>query len=96
MLTRELSPGTGLVLDPCNSVHTFFMRYPIDVLFTGSDGEVMAVVSEMRPWRITRIHRGARYAVELPAGTARRAGVEPGDALDLQPVGNATGAHSEE
>ena len=80
---RELPAGHGLAITPCNSIHMFFMRFPIDVAFLAKEGTVKRVYHELRPWRISRIVRGARTAVELPAGTLEAAGVEPGAALQL-------------
>lgn len=76
-----LPEGHGLWIEPCNSVHMFFVRFPIDVVFAGADGRVVAVEHGLRPWRATRIHRGARVALELPAGTAARTGTVAGDRL---------------
>jgi uncharacterized membrane protein (UPF0127 family) len=63
-----LARGDALVLEPAAQVHTVGMRYAIDVVFCDEQGSVLHVVRRMRPWRITRWVRGARYAVELPSG----------------------------
>jgi uncharacterized membrane protein (UPF0127 family) len=85
---RGLEPGTGMLIDAAPSVHMFFMRFPIDVVFLDRDRKVVGVRHELRPWRVA----GARHAVaalELPAGTAAAAGVEEGDVLVLEPIENA-------
>lgn len=82
--TSGIAEGEGLVIDPCNSVHTFWMGYPIDVVFTDGEGEVVEVVEDLRPWRATRMVRNARLAVELPSGTA--SGVRRGDRLRFDPA----------
>lgn len=64
-----LIPGQGIVIEPAGQVHTFGMTYAIDVVFCERSGAVLHIVGEMRPWRVTRWVRGARYAIELPAGT---------------------------
>src|ERR687897_3899365 len=64
---NELRPGEGLLLRPASSVHTFFMRFPIDAVFLDGDLRVLAVRPEVPPWR-TAGHRGARAVLELPAG----------------------------
>jgi uncharacterized membrane protein (UPF0127 family) len=79
---RELPVGEGLLLQPAPSVHMFFMRFPIDVVFCDRDLRVVDVRSNLRPWR-TASKRGARAALELPAGEAARRGVEVGDVLEL-------------
>ena len=83
MFRRELPAGHGLALTPCNSIHMFFMRIPLDVVFLSREGTVVRVYHGIRPWRVSRIVRGAHTAVELPAGTLRRAGVDTGAHLRL-------------
>jgi uncharacterized protein len=73
----KLEPGTGMLLSPEPSVHTFFMRFPIDVVFLDKAKTIVKVVDDLRPWRAA----GARKAVaalELPAGAAEAAGLRAG------------------
>ena len=77
---RGLESGEGLLLRPASSVHTFFMRFAIDVIFVGREGEVLKVAKGVPPWR-TAAARGARAVVELPAGEAGRRGIRAGDRL---------------
>jgi uncharacterized membrane protein (UPF0127 family) len=94
MLTRGLGlmgqaalpQGSGLVIDPCTSIHMFFMRFAIDALYVAQDGAVLRVVERLRPWRLGPIILRSRYVVELPAGTAERTGTQPGDILRVEPV----------
>jgi len=79
---RELAPGGGLLLRPSGSVHTCFMRFPIDIVFLDGELEVVAVSPSVRPWR-ARAKRGARAVLELPAGEAVRVGVFRGDRLTV-------------
>ena len=82
LLGRDrLQVGEALVIDPCNSVHTLFMRFAIDVAFVDASGRVLRMVPELRPWRVTRIHPAARRVIELAAGALARAGVREGDVL---------------
>ena len=64
-----LEAGRGLWLEPCNSIHMFFMRFPIDVLFLDRQRRVKKVMLGLKPWRVSPIVFGARTVVELPAGT---------------------------
>ena len=75
-----LPSGEGLLLRPAASIHTAFMRFAIDVVFLNRANEVVKVVHELRPWRTTSC-RGARAALELPAGEAAKRGLRPGVAL---------------
>ncbi|KJS10621.1 MAG: hypothetical protein JL56_12300 [Desulfotomaculum sp. BICA1-6] len=61
--------GSALVLEPCRQVHTFFMRFPIDVIFVNGRGAVLHVMTDVPPRRISPYVRGAQKVVELPAGT---------------------------
>lgn len=65
----ELNAGEGLLLAPAAQVHTFGMRYSIDVLFIDGSGRVLHRVLAMRPNRMSRLVRGSRYVLELPCGT---------------------------
>ena len=86
---RALPEGGGLVIDPCTSIHMFFMRFAIDALYVAPNGMVVRVVHRLRPWRVGPISLSSRYVVELPAGTAARTGTEKGDQLRVEPVVDA-------
>ncbi|HEV3233059.1 MAG TPA: DUF192 domain-containing protein [Candidatus Dormibacteraeota bacterium] len=60
---------SALLLEPCNQIHMFFMRFAIDVLFLDRSGRVKRVMLNLKPWRISPLVFGARSVVELPAGT---------------------------
>jgi len=75
---KELPPGEGIVLRPGWSVHTFFMRFPIDVVFVDADQVVVKIVPDLGPWK-TATRRGARDVVELAAGECARRGLRVGD-----------------
>ena len=79
--TRDLPTGHGLFLVPCQSIHMFFMSIPLDVAFVDSAGFVVALVSRIRPWRMSRMYPLALGALELPAGTFESAGLKKGDRL---------------
>ena len=81
---RELPPGDGILLRPASSVHTWFMRFPIDVVFVDRDLRVLKVVPELRPWRFAG-RRRAKATIELAAGEAARRGIEPGVRLLTTP-----------
>ncbi|MBI5270514.1 MAG: DUF192 domain-containing protein [Burkholderiales bacterium] len=82
LATPQLDDPSGLWIAPCNSVHTFGMRYPIDVLFLARDGAVQRVVPGLRPWRAAGCRR-AHATLELRAGLAARLHLTPGRRLAL-------------
>ena len=88
MGTKSLTEGEGLVILPCNSIHTHFMRFPIDVLYVSRDLEVVHVDQDMAPWRFGRIHRKAHFVIELPAGTAAATRTEVGDRIAVSGTEN--------
>jgi uncharacterized membrane protein (UPF0127 family) len=83
---RGLEPGEGLLIKPTNSVHMFFMRFAIDVVFVDRDLAVRKIVEKLRPWRMAGC-RGARAALELPAGAAGRYGITVGERLSMEASG---------
>lgn len=86
LLGRDgLEPGEGMLIDRAGSVHMFFMRFAIDVVFLDRDWKVVAVRHSLRPWRVAGARR-AVAALELPAGTVAAVGVREGDVLTLEYV----------
>lgn len=79
----SLAEGQALWITPCASVHTAGMRFAIDVAFLDASGRVLRRYDALRPWRGTRLVRGAVGALELPAGTLARTDTRVGDVLDL-------------
>ena len=79
---RTLPAGEGLLLTPAPSVHTAFMRFPIDVVFLDRQLEVVKVVEQLRPWRMASARR-ARLTLELATGEASARGIAVGDQLEL-------------
>ena len=76
----ELRSDEGILLRPAASVHTFFMRFPIDVVFLDEEKVVVGIEPSLAPWK-TAGRRGARAVVELAAGECDRRGVQVGERL---------------
>jgi uncharacterized membrane protein (UPF0127 family) len=84
LLGRDgLPAGEAMVLDPCRSIHTWFMRFPIDVLFLDATGEIVAARERVRPFGYASGTRRARLTIELPAGATREAGLSVGSRLRI-------------
>jgi uncharacterized protein len=81
---NELTADEGLLIRPAGSVHTFFMRFAIDVVFLDRNDGVVKVVSGLRPWRVAAARR-ARRVLELSEGVCARAGLAVGMRLELVP-----------
>ena len=81
----SLPKGQGLLIVPCEAVHTFGMKFPIDVLFLSGKRKVLKVRREMGKRRIAVCLR-AHSVLELPAGVAEATGTQPGDQLEFQKV----------
>lgn len=79
-----LFPGEGLLLAPCNAVHSCFMRFPFDAVFLDRDGYVVKVIHEMPPFRFSPVVRRAVSVLELHAGTVRVTGTRAGDRILLE------------
>jgi len=75
--------GEGLWIVPCHGVHTFAMRFPIDVLYLDRQYRVKRIRPEMVPWRVSACLT-AHSVLELPAGTIVRTGTQAGDQLEIK------------
>jgi uncharacterized membrane protein (UPF0127 family) len=83
---NELAPGAGLWIVPCESVHTFFMKFPIDLVYLDRKNRIKKVVRNVVPWRVSACF-SAHSILELPAGTIDRTRTEAGDRLEFAPAG---------
>lgn len=86
LLGRDrLDEGGGLWIVPCESVHTFFMRFPIDLVYLDRKNRIKKVKSAVGPWRLSACFT-AHSILELPAGTIRDTQTQPGDLLEFSPA----------
>ena len=83
--------GDGLWIVPCRGVHTFAMRFPIDVLYLDARKCVVHMEENLRPWRLAKVSLRTVSVLELPAGTLRSSQTAVGDEIDLA-IGQARGA----
>jgi uncharacterized membrane protein (UPF0127 family) len=80
--SERLLEEEGLIIFPCNSVHTFGMRYAIDVLFVDKQNRIIKIVEEMGPGRMAGAFR-ASFVIELPAGTVAKGVCQAGDFVEV-------------
>ena len=86
LLSRSnLEKDEGLWITPCTSIHTFFMRFNIDVAFLDREGKVIRIYSSLRPW-MSWIHPRALGVLEVKAGVLEESEIKAGDILTLCPV----------
>jgi uncharacterized protein len=79
---RSLDPGTAMIIAPTNAVHTFFMRFPIDIAFVQKDGRILKIRERLPAWRMAAAW-GAYAVVEMPAGSFDVAATAKGDFLEI-------------
>lgn len=72
MFEKELKKKHAMILFPCSSIHMFFMRFPIDVIYADKDLNVVKICKNIKPWRVDLGHKKAKYTIELPAGTIKQ------------------------
>lgn len=79
---RSLSPQQAMLFPTCNSIHTFFMRFPIDVVMLGDQGKIVRIVESFRPWRVLLPVRDAKHTLELPSGAAAKHRLQVGQRVN--------------
>ena len=80
----SLPKGEGLWIVPCESVHTFFMKFSIDLVYLDKKLRVKKVVRSLRPWRLSAC-LSAHSVIELPAGVVGETGTRAGDQIGMDP-----------
>jgi uncharacterized membrane protein (UPF0127 family) len=84
LLGREcLEDGQGLLFKNCGSLHTFFMTFPIDIIYADRKGKVLKVAPSVKPFKLVAAPMRAFYAIELPEGAIERSRTQAGDMLLL-------------
>lgn len=82
----ELPKDEAILFPKCNSIHTFFMRFPIDVVMVDAKGKVVAVRESLKPWRMTPPRFDVKHIIELSAFRSRELGITAGTQLEVQGV----------
>ena len=80
----HLETGEALWITPCHGVHTWFMRFTIDVIAMDAEGVIVDAVSMLKPWRMRLPRPGAHSVLELPAGTLLATPVKVGHHIQIQ------------
>jgi uncharacterized membrane protein (UPF0127 family) len=80
---HTLAPATGIWLKPCNSVHCFFMRFSIDVLYLDATQHIIAIRTDLKPWQLS-LCWPAKSVVELAGGECQRLRITIGDQIQCE------------
>lgn len=81
--TKSLPAGEGLLIVPCNSIHMFGMKYPIDCVFLDDQYKVVGLVENIAPGKMSRVFGQAKQCLELPAGVIASSSTAMGDVLTV-------------
>ena len=81
---KTLEEGDGLWILPCNSIHSFGMRFVFDAIFLDKNLRVVHLMREMKPWRISKMVFSAHSILELPAGLVSQTATELGDQFEMR------------
>ncbi len=84
IIKKKLITKEGFLLYNCNSIHTFWMRYSIDVIFLDTDGEVLAIFSGLKPFRVTPFIKNASHALEMISGSVDENFLGTGDIIQFE------------
>lgn len=78
MFQRKPIKNEAIILEPCNSIHMFFMFFPIDVVFLDQENRVVKVKENVKPWTVIFPVKNAYKTIEMPVGSIREYGIRVG------------------
>ncbi|HZJ77281.1 MAG TPA: DUF192 domain-containing protein [Clostridia bacterium] len=84
MYRKSMGENHGLLLVPCNQIHTFGMKFPIDALFLSCDYVIIQMEKSIKPHKVLKTVKNSNYVLELPAGKIEKFGLGVGDKLVVQ------------
>lgn len=79
-----LNKGEALIIKSCNSIHTFFMQFAIDVIFVDKNDRVVRAIENIKPFRLSPIILKSSYVIELSVGAIRSSSTQAGDQLKIE------------
>lgn len=83
MFRNMLERNHVMVIEPCHSVHTFFMRYSLDLLILNKKGEIIGLIKDMKPGRVSSVYKGAVAFIECNVGTIDTFGFQIGQIIEI-------------
>ena len=84
MFTKHFSPGLAVHIQPCQSIHTFFMNYNIDVLYLDDDLSIVSLTENMKTWKFGKVVKSSTSVVELPEGTICKTNTKVGQFVEFK------------
>lgn len=83
MFSKSLPEGHGLHIQPCRSIHTYFMNYSIDVLYLNKDFEIVGLDERLQPSKIGQLYKNGYSVLELPSGIIQKSGTKVGHKIQI-------------
>ncbi|MEL0656881.1 DUF192 domain-containing protein [Pseudoalteromonas issachenkonii] len=83
LLGRNLKVNEGMLIEPCNSVHTMWMKYDLDIIYINKNNEIVKIIKKLKPWKLS-VCTAAFKTLELPADTVDYIGLKVGDFLEFK------------
>ncbi|MTI70610.1 MAG: DUF192 domain-containing protein [Firmicutes bacterium] len=80
---NNLNEDEALIIKPCKSVHMFFMKFSIDVLFVNENDKVIKIIENLRPWQVTKVVKNSKYVVELSKGKVKKTKTDIGNIISI-------------
>jgi uncharacterized membrane protein (UPF0127 family) len=84
MFRKQMPEDHALLLVPCNAIHTFSMRFPIDVVYIGADGVIVKIEEAVKPGKLCKKVADAKCVLELCAHAANKMGLTVGSKIDIK------------
>lgn len=78
---KEIKHDEALIIKPCNSIHMFFMKFSIDVIFIDKNDRVCEMIKNIKPWKVSKIIKEAKYVIELKSDKINNHNIEIGDLI---------------
>lgn len=91
MFAQSIPDNYGLLIKPCNQIHMFNMKFPLDVIYLSEDNAVVHIDEDIRPWKIGHTVKNAVGVIEVNSGTCARCGIGVGDRLTVENIGRNEG-----
>lgn len=87
---RDFAQGCALWIVPCDGIHTFGMRFPIDAAYLDSKGQILKVYHRLAPFRIAALSFRTKSVIELPPGTLAETNTDVGDVLEFRTISHTS------